>query len=126
LQGLGRLDEAADAQTRAIRIYEAAYKRRHYATGIAQVYLALIESDRRNYDVALAQLDEARRNYDAGYGKLHANHGDLLVNRATILAKAGRRSEALSDCADGIDILVRTLGPDAGYTKQMRETCEQL
>jgi tetratricopeptide (TPR) repeat protein len=126
LQGLGKIDEAAREQERAVAIYKSIYKRPHYDIGIALVYLALIEADRKKFEVALDKLAEAKHNYDESYGKLHANHGDLLVNRATILAKAGRRSEALSDCADGIDILVRTLGPDAGYTKQMRETCEQL
>ena len=126
LQGLGRLDEAARALGDAIAIYKAAYERPHHTIGIAEVYLALVEADRGNFNAALAYLDDAKRNYDVGYGTLHANHGDLLVNRATILAKAGRRGEALRDCAEGVGILDRTLGPAAGYTKQMRATCDRL
>lgn len=126
LQGLGRLDEAAKALNEAIVIYRAAYGRPHYKTGIAEVYLALVEADRGRFDAALAHADEAKRHYDAAYGKLHANHGDLLVNRATILARAGRKDQATRDCIKGIDILDRTLGPEAGYTKQMRATCGRL
>jgi hypothetical protein len=74
----------------------------------------------------LATLDDAKHNYDISYGKVHANHGDLLVNRATVLARAGRMEEAKADCAAGLVILRDTLGADSAYTKSMAETCLKL
>jgi tetratricopeptide (TPR) repeat protein len=125
-QAQGRLKQAADAINDAVKVYRARYKDGHYLIGIADVYLALIESERGKTKRALEYLDDARVNYDASYGKLHANHGDLLVNRAVILAKAGRMVEARADCREGIGILVQTLGKDAAFTRQLTETCATL
>ena len=61
---------------------------------------------------------------EPGYGKLHPNHGDLLVNRAAVLAKAGRRTEALSECAAGLKILGDTLGAEAAFIKADTRLCE--
>ena len=96
-QGQNRLAEAERSLDEAVAIYEKAFRGPHYLIGIAQVYLALVESGRGRTAAALATLDQAKRNYDLGYGEIHANHGDLLVNRAMILAKAGRLSEAKAD-----------------------------
>lgn len=126
LQGLGRFNDAELSLHEAVAIYRKAFKGPHYLIGIAEVYLGLIESQRGDVKAALATLDDAKRNYDASYGKLHPNHGDLLVNRATVLARAGRMAEARSDCAAGIDILRKTLGPDAAFTKSMATTCDNL
>lgn len=126
LQGEHRLDAAAAALNEAVAIYKKAYGRPHYMTGMAMLYLALVESDSQHTERALADIAEAKHNYDVGYGKLHPNHGDLLVNRATILAKAGRRAEAKADCASGIAILARTLGPDAAFTKSDAKICANL
>lgn len=125
-QSENRLDDASKALSDAIGIYRAAYKMPHYQIGIAQVYLALVESGRGNTVKALKILDDAKHNYDVSYGKLHANHGDLLVNRATILAKTGRRAEAASDCAAGLKILADTLGQDASFTRANAEICRKL
>jgi hypothetical protein len=43
-----------------------------------------------------------------------------------VLAKAGRMSEARADCAEGLAILGKTLGPDSSYTKGMAATCAGL
>lgn len=125
-QGQGRLVEAQAALEQAVKIYENAFRGPHYLIGIAQVYLALVESERGRTKLALHTLDQAKANYDASYGRLHPNHGDLLVNRATILARAGRRKEALADCASGMKILDETLGPQASYTKTMGAVCAKL
>ena len=125
-QSENRLAQASKSLGDAVGIYRAAYKAPHYQIGIAEVYLALVESGRGNTAKALTILDDARHNYDVSYGKLHPNHGDLLVNRATILAKAGRRAEAISDCAAGIKILNDTLGRDAGFTRSSAATCAKL
>jgi tetratricopeptide (TPR) repeat protein len=125
-QAQGRLKQAADSINEAVKVYRARYKDGHYLIGIADVYLALIESERGNTRKALNYLDDAKVNYDASYGKLHANHGDLLVNRASVLAKAGRMTEARADCREGVSILVQTLGKDASFTKQLAETCANL
>lgn len=125
-QGEHRLDQASQSLKEAVKVYRARYRNGHYLIGIADVYLGLIESERGNTRKALDYLDDAKVNYDASYGKLHANHGDLLVNRAVVLAKAGRMTEAREDCRDGIAILVQTLGKDASFTKQLAETCADL
>lgn len=125
-QSLGNLRAAEFSLRQSIRIYRAAFKKPHYLTGIAEVYLGLVRSGRGDLPGALAAFDEAKRNYDASYGQLHANHGDLLVNRATVLAKFGRKREARADCTRGLDILGQTLGPTASYTKTMAATCAKL
>ena len=121
-----KLDAAAAALNESIAIWRKAYGRPHYLIGIALVYLALVESDRGHLAAALADFDDAKHNYDVSYGKLHPNHGDLLVNRATVLAKYGRRREALADCAAGLKILDQTLGADAAFTKSDAEMCAKL
>jgi tetratricopeptide (TPR) repeat protein len=126
LQGEGKLQAAEQSLREAIAVYRKAYGGPHYLIGIAEVYLGLIESERGNTNAALATLDDAKHNYDVSYGKLHANHGDLLVNRATVLARAGRMTEAKANCAEGLAILGKTLGPDASYTKSMATTCAEL
>jgi tetratricopeptide (TPR) repeat protein len=126
LEGMGKLSEAEAALREAVAIYRKAFKRPHYLIGIADVYLGLIESRRGDTRAALATLDDAKRNYDASYGKLHPNHGDLLVNRAIVLARAGRMAEARADCAKGIEILDKTLGVEASFTKAMTGTCHDL
>lgn len=125
-QGLGRMAEAERSLREAVSIYQKAFKGPHYLIGIAEVYLALIESQRGDTDAALASLAEAKRNYDASYGAIHPNHGDLLVNRAKVLARAGRLTEARSDCAAGMTILRDTLGPEASFTRQMAGECRAL
>jgi hypothetical protein len=34
--------------------------------------------------------------------------------------------EAKADCAQGLDILGKTMGPDASYTRSMARTCAEL
>jgi hypothetical protein len=121
-----KLDAAAASLNEANEIYKRAYGRPHYQIGINLVYLALVEAARGHTALALSELDEAQHNYDVSYGKLHPNDGDLLVNRATILAKAGRHAEAVADCAAGIAILNKTLGPDAAFTKTNVKICATL
>ncbi|MGI4876806.1 MAG: tetratricopeptide repeat protein [Janthinobacterium lividum] len=125
-QGRKQLPEAKESLEQAVSIYRKAFGRPHYLIGIADVYLALVESDRGHTTAALAILDDAKHNYGVGYGKLHANHGDLLVNRATVLAHAGRWAEAAADCNAGVKILGQTLGPTANYTKSMAANCVRL
>lgn len=125
-QAQHRLPEAQRALEQAIAIYRHAFGKPHFIIGIAEVYLALVQSDRGQTAAALRTLDDAKHNYDVSYGHLHPNHGDLLVNRATVLAHAGRMAQAKKDCAQGLDILGRTLGKDANYTKAMTRTCAGL
>jgi tetratricopeptide (TPR) repeat protein len=125
-QGMHKLPEAERSLKEAIAIYRKAFGGPHFLIGIADVYLALIQSDRGDTKGALASFDDAKLNYDISYGKLHANHGDLLVNRARVLAKAGRMQEAAADCAKGVDILKQTMGPDASFTKSSQATCDAL
>lgn len=124
--GMNALEPASQSLREAVKVYRARYKSGHYMIGIADVYLGLIESERGNTRKALEYLDDAKANYDASYGKLHGNHGDLLVNRAVVLARAGRMAEARADCIEGLDILGQTIGKDASVTKQLAETCATL
>jgi tetratricopeptide (TPR) repeat protein len=126
LQGEGRLPQAEQALAEAVAIYKKRFGKPHFMIGITEVYLALAQADRREFRAALATMDDAKHNYDVSYGKLHPNHGDLLVNRATVLARAGRLAEARQDCAEGLSILAQTLGPTANYTKTMAATCAAL
>ncbi len=124
--GEHKLDEAAKALREAVRVYRLRYPKGHYTIGVADVYLGLIESERGNTRKALAHLDDAEVNYDASYGKMHANHGDLEVERAIVLARAGRMVEARAACAEGLDIMDKTMGKDADWTKELAETCAGL
>ena len=126
LEGVGKLPEAERALREAVAIYRKAFGKPHFLIGIAEVYLALIESKRGDTRTALATLDDAKHNYDVGYGKLHPNHGDLLVNRAKVLARAGRMKEAHADCDAGVAILRQTLGAEASFTKSSAEVCPAL
>ena len=126
LEGLNLQSLAESSLREAVGIYRAAYAGPHYRIGIAQVYLALIESERGNTAAALATLADAKANYDASYGKIHPNHGDLLVNRAKVLARAGRRAEARSDCAAGLTILRDTLGAGSSFTRSMEKSCTDI
>ena len=123
LQAQKKLPQAEAALARSAAIYRAAFGKPHFMIGITEVYLALVQADRGEFTAALANMDDAKHNYDVSYGKLHPNHGDLLVNRATVLARAGRGAEAHADCAAGLKILADTLGPSASYTKTMTRTC---
>ncbi len=125
-QGEHKAAAAVAALSEAISVYRNAYKRPHYQIGITLVYLALAESERGHTAAALAALADAKHNYDVSYGKLHPNHGDLLVNKAQVLARAGRRAAARKSCADGIDILNRTLGAEASFTKANVDICHKL
>jgi tetratricopeptide (TPR) repeat protein len=122
-QGEGNLAQAERALREAVAIYRKAFGGPHYLIGIAEVYLGLIKSQRGDTAGALATLDDAKRNYDLGYGKIHPNHGDLLVNRAKVLARAGRLREAREECAAGIVVLRDTLGAAASFTRSMTKTC---
>lgn len=122
-EGLNLLPQAESSLREAVGIYRKAFGGPHYLIGIAEVYLALIESRQGRTAPALATLADAKANYDASYGQIHPNHGDLLVNRAKVLARAGRMAEARSDCAAGLDILRKTLGETSNFTKSMEKTC---
>ena len=125
-EGLNLLPQAESSLREAVSIYAKAFEGPHYVIGIAEVYLALIESKQGRTAAALATLADAKANYDASYGKIHPNHGDLLVNRARVLARAGRFTEARSDCAEGLNILRTTLGSDSNFTQSMEKTCAQI
>ncbi|WP_394761259.1 tetratricopeptide repeat protein [Phenylobacterium sp.] len=126
LEADAKLLEAEKSLREAIDIYRKAFGRPHFSIGIAEVYLGLIQSKRGDTAGALATLADAKHNYDVGYGKVHPNHGDLLVNRAMVLAKAGRMKEARADCAAGVDILQKTLGAEASFTKSSADSCRKV
>ncbi len=118
---------AAEADLgKAVAIYRKSFGKPHYLIGIADVYRALAASDQGQIQRALDYLDDAKQNYDVSYGKEHPNHGDLLVNRAAILAKAGRNVEANADCKRGLEILARTMGGSDPFYQSSKSTCDML
>ena len=126
LEETGKLPQAEKSLRESVAIYRKAFGGPHFQIGIAEVYLALLQSKVGDTKGALATLDDAKHNYDVGYGKLHPNHGDLMVNRAKVLAHAGRMAEAKASCAEGVSILEKTLGADAAFTKSSAKDCEAL
>jgi len=110
---------------RAIEILRQAYGGPHFKIGSIQGYLALAQSQLSDTGSALLSLDEAKRNYDAHYKKLHVNHGDLLVQRAQVLLRAGRQGEARADCAAGLT-LMRKLKADEAFYKTNADVCARL
>jgi tetratricopeptide (TPR) repeat protein len=126
LEETGKLPQAEKSLRESVAIYRKAFGGPHFQIGIAEVFLALIQSKQGDTKGALATLDDAKHNYDVGYGKLHPNHGDLMVNRAKVLARAGRMAEAKKSCAEGVAILEKTLGADASFTKSSADACKNL
>ena len=126
LHAMGSLNEAQSALTEAVEIYTKAYKGRHYLSGIAEVYLGLVAGDKKDLSASLAHFAEAKLHYDESYGQIHANHGDLLVNQATVLAALGEKERANQDCEAGMLILEDTLGKDSGFTKQLQAVCDGI
>lgn len=126
LQAMGQLDNAQSALAEAVNIYTRAYGGRHYLSGIAEVYLGLVAGDRKDLTAALAHFAEAKLHYDTSYGGMHANHGDLLVNQATVLANAGELNRAMEDCDQGMSILRTTLGEQSPFTQQLQAVCDDI
>lgn len=126
LHATGALDEAHAALQQSVQLYTQAYGGRHYLSGIAEVYLGLIAGDQHNLSASLAHFEEARLHYDVSYGEIHPNHGDLLVNRATVLASVGETARAMRDCNEGMAILNDTLGESAAFTQQLQSVCDAL
>lgn len=126
LHALGELDEAQIALTEAVNVYTKAYKGRHYLSGIAEVYLGLVAGDKKDLSASLAHFAEAKLHYDESYEEIHANHGDLLVNQASVLAAMDEKERANQDCAEGMLILEDTLGKESGFTKQLQVVCDDI
>lgn len=110
---------------RAIKILRQAYGGPHFKIGSIQGYLALAQSRLGDTRSAFRTLDDAKRNYDAHYKKLHVNHGDLLVQRAVVLSRAGRLAEARADCAAGL-MLMRKLEADAAFYRANVAVCARI
>lgn len=123
------LDQPAAAATdfrEAIAILERAYKGPHYKIGAIQGYLALAQSKLGETKAALATLEASKANYDAGYKKLNPNHGDLMVQRAQVLQRAGRLTEARAQCVDGLGIIKQLMGADASFYKEDAGICAKI
>jgi tetratricopeptide (TPR) repeat protein len=126
LYAQGRLDDAERTLVRSISAYRQVYRGPHYNIGISEFYRAQIAADKGQPALALERLDAARTNYEASYGKVHANIGEVLVTRASLLAKLGRLPEAVRECAAGMEMLNATMGPDNSFTQGLRKTCDSL
>ncbi len=120
----GRLDEAEKALVQSIKAYRNVYRRPHYNIGISEFYRAKIAMDRKQPQLALDRLADAQRNYEASYGKIHANIGEVMVNRASILSQSGRKAEASRECDAGMAMLNETIGPENSFTKGLQKICD--
>ncbi len=125
-QAQGDLVRADRALAGAVSAYQQAFKGGHYNIGIAEYYRAQVAMQQGRPEAALGHLDAARRNYEASYGKVHANIGEVMVTRAEILGKSGRLAEARRDCADGMAMLIETIGPNHSFTQGLQKTCDAL
>jgi tetratricopeptide (TPR) repeat protein len=126
LQAQGKLAQADKALADSIAAYRAVYKGPHYNIGISEFYRAQVAVERNDLDSALAHFDEAQRNYEASYGKVHANIGEVMVNRATLMARKGQGQQARAECAAGIAMLNQTMGPDNSFTRDLAQSCAKL
>jgi tetratricopeptide (TPR) repeat protein len=131
LQGWILLDarEPAKAEPplrQSVAIFRRAFGKPHVKIGAVELNLARIQADQGRTDAALSLLDDVKHNYDVSYGRVHPNHGELLVYRAMFLAKAGRNAEASADCSAGLTILRDTLGPDAAFTRTNAARCANI
>ena len=124
--GEKKTSDARESLQQALTVYKKSYGGPHLKIGIAEVYLAQVESELGNTQQALADLDDAKHNYDVSYGHLHANHGDLLVYRAMVLKRANRMAEARRDCTEGLDIIKRVGDADSGLYKADAQMCKTL
>lgn len=122
----GQLVQADRALAESIDAYQSVYKGPHFNIGFAEFYRAQVASERGQIAAAIAHLDEAQRNYEASYGKKHANIGEVLVTRALLLDKLGRRVEAQSQCDSGIAMLNETMGADSSFTQGLAKSCNQM
>ena len=105
-------------------IFRQAYPDGHYEIGFVDTYLGETLAAQKRFPEALSLLDDAKRNYDISYGGLHPNHGDLAIYRAVVLDEAGRTADARQACAQGRDILGRTIGLQAYASQRLLQRCE--
>ena len=122
----GRLNEAEAALVESIDAYRNVYRGPHYNIGIAEFYRAQIARDRKQPRIALTRLDAAQQNYEASYGKTNANIGEVMVNRAAVLADLGELAAARRECAAGMAMLVETVGASHSFTQGLKKTCDSL
>lgn len=122
----GKLDEAEEALIESIDAYRNVYRGPHYNIGISEFYRAQIATDRKQPQLALERLADAQRNYEASYGKVHANIGEVMVTRASILNEAGKAGEARRECDTGMAMLNETLGPRNSFTQGLQKTCDSI
>ncbi len=126
LHARGRNREADRALEEAVDAYRQVYGGPHHNIGIAEYYRAQVALELGRTKDAIAYLDDAIINYAASYGAEHPNIGEAMVTRATILAGIGRKDEARQQCAAGLAMLDRTMGPNASFTQGLRENCAAL
>lgn len=110
----------------AIAVFRRAFGKPHVKIGAVELNLARIQADQGRIDAALSLLDDVKHNYDVSYGRVHPNHGELLVYRAMFLAKDGRNAEAWADCSAGLKILRDMLGSDAAFTETNVARCASI
>jgi tetratricopeptide (TPR) repeat protein len=122
----GRLDEAEKALVQSIDAYRNVYHGPHYNIGISEFYRAQIALDRKQPQLALDRLADAQRNYEASYGKVHANIGEVMVSRASILSQSGKKAEARRECDAGMAMLNETMGPENSFTKGLQKICDSI
>lgn len=130
---LGRIREATadfigavQAHRRSVGAAKATYGPDSEKVGFGLLYLAKAEAAAGLASESLSSIDEAQAIYDARFPAGDFNHGDIMVYRAMVLDKAGRREEARANCAEGLAILARNLAPEDPYLAEMKGYCAAI
>lgn len=123
LEKKGDRAAAVEAHRESVRTAKAAYGPDNENVGFRLLYLAKAEADAGRPEEGLQSLAAAQAIYDARFPAGDFNHGDILVYRAVVLDRAGRRGEARAACAEGLAILARNLAAQDPYLAEMRAWC---
>jgi tetratricopeptide (TPR) repeat protein len=109
----------------ATGIYTRLYGADNAAVGDTEFYAAEAEAEAGRFDAALTRLARTKAIYDASYGSDDPDQAELLMVRSGVLARAGRRADAVRDC-DAALALRRRLDPADPALRTTAGTCAAL
>jgi tetratricopeptide (TPR) repeat protein len=126
---LGRIETARGDNASALVAFEKArliyaglYGAHNAAVGDVDFYAAEAASMGGDQEAAIRLLDHTKLIYDASYGPNDPDQVELLMERARVLARGGRSSEASHDCFNAVTLQTKLDPRDSGIAA-MRQTC---
>jgi tetratricopeptide (TPR) repeat protein len=129
---LGRIQTAREDNGGALAtfdkaraIYSGLYGAHNVAVGDVDFYAAEAASKGGDTGTALQLLNHTKMVYDASYGPDDPDQVELLMERARVLARGGRSSEASRDCSAAVALQTRLDPRDPGITA-MRQACAAI